>query len=133
MDPDPELDVTLSNGRRVVTFQITALDRDLGTWTVDEPFVPRRVILGDAEALALRRRVDARIAARLAAGWVPVDGGPAGVPATALPADLALQVSSLLEAADRIRNIEPRAALIDASVPLHGPSGARHSLAGARK
>ena len=102
MDPDPELDVTLSNGRRVVTFQITALDRDLGTWTVDEPFVPRRVILGDAEALALRRRVDARIAARLA-GWVPVDGGPAGVPATALPADLALQVSSLLEALTRGR------------------------------
>jgi len=71
MDPDPELDVTLSNGRRVVTFQISALDRDLGTWTVGEPFVPRRVILGDAEALALRRRVDARIAARLAAGWSP--------------------------------------------------------------
>ena len=34
MDPDPELDVTLSNGRRVVTFQITALDRGLarGRW-----------------------------------------------------------------------------------------------------
>ena len=25
MDRDPELDVTLSNGRRLVTFQITAL------------------------------------------------------------------------------------------------------------
>src|SRR5437667_1948951 len=28
MDADPELDVTLSNGRRVVTYQIAALDRD---------------------------------------------------------------------------------------------------------
>ena len=37
MDRDPELAVTLSNGRRVVTFQITPLDRDLGTWTVVEP------------------------------------------------------------------------------------------------
>jgi hypothetical protein len=73
MDPDPELDVTLSNGRHVATYQIAALDRDLGTWTVAEPLVPRRVILGDAEALAARRHLDARIAARLAAGWVPVE------------------------------------------------------------
>ncbi len=65
MDPDSELDVTLSNGRRVVAYQIAALDRDLGRWTVTDPVVPRRVILGDAEAL------DARIAARLAAEWVP--------------------------------------------------------------
>ena len=50
MDRDPELDVTLSNGRRVVTFQITALDRDLGAWTVVEPPMPRRVILGETEA-----------------------------------------------------------------------------------
>ena len=71
MDRDPELDVTLSNGRRLVTFQITALDRDLGAWTVVEPLAPRRVILGDAEALATRRHLEARIAARLAAGWVP--------------------------------------------------------------
>jgi hypothetical protein len=103
MDADPELDVTLSNGRRVMTFQITALDHDLGTWTVVDPPVPRRVVLGHAEALALRRQIDARIAARLAAGWVPVDTGPAGTPATALPADLALQVSSLLEALTRGR------------------------------
>ena len=52
MDRDPELDVTLSNGRRLMTFQITALDRDLGAWTVVEPPAPPRVILGDAEALA---------------------------------------------------------------------------------
>ena len=57
MDRDPELDVTLSNGRRVVTFQITALDPDLGTWTVVEPLMPRRVMLGEAEALATRRHV----------------------------------------------------------------------------
>src|SRR5712692_488468 len=104
MDADPELDVTLSNGRHVVTFQITALDRDLGTWTVVEPHLPRRVILGDVEALALRRQIDARIAARLAADWVPVDVGRADVSATALPADLALQVGSLLEALTRGRD-----------------------------
>ena len=103
MDGDPELDVTLSNGRRVVTFQITPLDHDLGTWTVVEPPGPRRVILGEAEALETRRRVDARIAARLAAGWVPVDAGPAGAPTSPLPSDLALQVSSLLEALTRGR------------------------------
>jgi hypothetical protein len=40
MDVDPELDVTLSNGRRLVTFQIAALDPDLSTWTVVEPLVP---------------------------------------------------------------------------------------------
>jgi hypothetical protein len=45
MDPDAELDVTLSNGRRVVAYQIAALDA--------------------------RRRLDARMAPRLAAGWVP--------------------------------------------------------------
>jgi hypothetical protein len=44
MDPDPELDVSLSNGRRVMTFPVTALDRDLGAWTVVEPLRPRRVI-----------------------------------------------------------------------------------------
>ena len=103
MDVDPELDVTLSNGRRVVTFQITPLDHDLGTWTVVEPPGPRHVILGEAKALETRRRADARIAARLAAGWVPVDAwltGPSGVP---IGPDLALQVSSLLGALTRAR------------------------------
>ena len=52
MDIDPELDVTRSNGRRVVTCQIAALDRDVGVWMAIEPLVPRRVILGEAEALA---------------------------------------------------------------------------------
>src|SRR5262245_42436277 len=93
MDVDPELDVTLSNGRHLVTFQIAALDRDLGTWTVAEPVVPRRVILGDAEALDVRRRLDARIAARLAAGWVPVDPRPGGTAARPLPADLQLYLA----------------------------------------
>ena len=55
----------------MVTYQIAALDRDLETWTVADPVVPRRVILGDVEALDVRRRLDARIAARLDAGWVP--------------------------------------------------------------
>ena len=41
MDVDPELDVTLSNGRRIVTFEIAALDRHLSTLTVVEPLMPR--------------------------------------------------------------------------------------------
>ena len=104
MDVDPELAVTLSNGRRVVTFQITPLDRDLGTWTVVEPPMPRRVILDEAEALAVRRQLDARIVARLAAGWVPVDPGAPGAAAVPLSPDLTLQLSSLLEAVTRARD-----------------------------
>jgi len=98
MDVDPELDITLSNGRRVVTFQIVALDHDLGTWSVAEPLVPRRVILGDAEALETRRRLDARIAARLAAGWVPVDGRPSEAAGVPLAPDLTRYLQSLCEA-----------------------------------
>jgi HicB family len=61
------------------------------------------VIRGDAAALRTRQRVDTRIAARLAAGWVPVDPtAPFGPPAP-LPPDLALQISSLLEALARGR------------------------------
>jgi len=60
MDADPEVDITLSNGRRMAHFQITALERDLGVRSVAEPLVPRRVILGETEALEARRRVDAR-------------------------------------------------------------------------
>ena len=103
MDCDPELDVTLSNGRRVMRFQITALDHDLGTWTVVEPPMPRRVLLGETEALATRRHLDARIAARLAAGWIPVDAGPAETAGVSLPPDLAQQLSSLLGAVTRER------------------------------
>lgn len=103
MDRDPELDVTLSHGRRVATFRITALDHDLDTWTVVEPQVPRRVVLGAAEALAIRRHADARIAARLAAGWVPVDAGPADGPGVPLPPDLQLQLGSLLAAVTEAR------------------------------
>jgi hypothetical protein len=120
MDVDPELDVTLSNGRRLVTFQIAALDRDLGTWTVAEPVVPRRVILGDAEALDARRRLDARIAARLAAGWLPVDPRPTGTPARPLPADLQLYLRSLFEAVasarDALRAADPSGQLWAACV-----------------
>jgi hypothetical protein len=89
MDRDPELDITVSNGRRILHFQITALDPDLGIWTVAEPLGRRRVILGTAEALTVRQRLDARIAARLNAGWVPVDPGPTATEAVAWPADLA--------------------------------------------
>ena len=103
MDVDPEVDVTLSNGRRIVTFEIAALDRHLSTWTVVEPLMPPRVILGDAEALDRRRRLDARIAARLAAGWVPVDPRPAGDPGRPLPADLTLYLRSLFEAVTEAR------------------------------
>src|SRR5713226_3206038 len=92
MDWDPELDVSLSNGRRVVTFQIAAVAGAGDAWAVLEPGALRRVILGRAAALATRQRVDLRIATRLAAGWVPVDGGP-GTPRDPLPPDLVLQIS----------------------------------------
>jgi hypothetical protein len=64
------------------------------------------VIRGCTAALAARERLDVRIAARLAAGWVPVDGRSAStpsVPPTPLPPDLVLQISSLLEGLTRAR------------------------------
>jgi hypothetical protein len=103
MDWDPELDVTLSNGRRVLTYQIAAVAGAHEAWAILEPGALRRVTLGRAAALAARQRVDRRIAARLAAGWVPVDGRPAGTP-TPLPPDLVVQISSLLEALARARH-----------------------------
>ena len=106
MDRDPELDVTVSDGRQVLTFQIAALaGRD--AWAIVEPRAPRRVIRGCAAALEARQRMDTQIAARLAAGWVPVDRRPAGTPRVApvpLPPDLVLQISSLLEALARARH-----------------------------
>ncbi len=108
MDWDPELDVSLSNGRRVVTFQIAAVEGAHDeAWAVLEPGALRRVILGRAAALAARQRVDTRIAARLAAGWVPVDRPRAdapGIPPTPVPPDLGLQIGSLLEALARGRH-----------------------------
>src|SRR6266849_1550086 len=108
MDWDPELDVSLSNGRRVVTFQIAAVEGAHDeAWAVLEPGALRRVILGRAAALAARQRVDTRIAARLAAGWVPVDRPRAdapGIPPTPVPPDLGLQIGSLLEALARRRH-----------------------------
>jgi len=130
MDCDPELDVTLSNGQRVVTFRITALDHDLGTWTVVEPLMPWRVILGEDKALAMRRQLDARIAARLAAGWVPVDASPADGPAVPvpLPPDLQLQLGSLLSAVtgarENLRAADPSGQLWAACVTfLRQPRG----------
>ena len=51
MDWDPELDVTLSNGRRVVTFQIAAIAEGGEAWAVLEPGALRRVIRGRPAAL----------------------------------------------------------------------------------
>jgi len=99
MDRDPELDVTLSDGRQVAIFQIAAL-AGREAWAIVEPRAPLRVIRGSTEALAARERLDGRIAARLAAGWVPVDRRGADKPSMApvpLPPDLVLQITSLLE------------------------------------
>ena len=107
-DPDPELDVTLSNGHRVAIFQIQPLDHDLGTWTVVEPLAPRRILWTPHEALTIRRQLDGRIAARLATGWVPVDAGATTV---AWPRALAQDLSYLLETVTRqpavIRAVDP--------------------------
>ncbi len=105
MDQDPELDVTLSDGRQVATFQIVAI-AGREAWAIVEPRAPRRVIRGCAAALDVRQRVDTQIAARLAAGWVPVDRRLAdapGVAPTPLPPDLGVQISSLLEALTHAR------------------------------
>ena len=51
-----------------------------------------RVILGEAAWLVMRRNLDARIAARLAAGWVPVDAGLPGTTAVPLPPAVAQQL-----------------------------------------
>src|SRR6266849_2255576 len=79
VDRDPELDVTLSDGRQVATFQIVAI-AGREAWAIVEPRAPRRVIRGCAAALDVRQRVDTQIAARLAAGWVPVDRRLADAP-----------------------------------------------------
>lgn len=50
MDWDPELDVTLSNGRRVLTFQIAAIAGAREAWAILEPEALRRVTLGRAAA-----------------------------------------------------------------------------------
>jgi len=107
MDRDPELDVTLSDGRQVATFQIAAVGGVYDAWAIVEPRMPPCVMRGCAAALAARERLDARIAARLAAGWVPLDRRPAGTPSVAptpLPPDLVLQISSLLEGLTRARH-----------------------------
>src|SRR5262249_31295299 len=115
-----EIDVALSNGRRIAAFRIAALDRDLGVWVVAEPLVPHRVIVGTAEAVVARQRLDARIAARLDAGWVAVDARPTGALAAALPADLARDLSYLLDAvtrrADALRAVDPTGQLWAACV-----------------
>ena len=103
MDRDPELDVTLSNGRQSATFRITPVAGAQEAWAILEPHAPLTVMVGRAGAVAARSRVDTRIAARLAAGWVPVDAGPAGAQPVPLPPDLVLQIGSVLEALGRAR------------------------------
>jgi len=106
MDGDPELDVTLSNGRESATFQIAPVAGAGAAWAILEPVGPVTVVMGRAAALEARSRLDRVIAERLAAGWVPVDVGSAGAPlgpATPLPADLVLQISHGLEALERNR------------------------------
>src|SRR5712692_10455051 len=78
MDGDPELDVTLSNGRESATFQIAPVGGAGEAWAILEPFGSVTVVMGRAAALEARSRLDRVIAERLAAGWVPVDVGPAG-------------------------------------------------------
>src|SRR6266446_9903447 len=48
MDWDPELDVTLSNGRRMLTFQIAAVAGARETWAILEPGARPRVTPGRA-------------------------------------------------------------------------------------
>jgi hypothetical protein len=106
MDPDPALDVTLSNGRQVQTFQVIAVHEARAIWAVVEPQAPLRMIRGDGAALTARARLDTQIAARLAAGWVPLDRRPAGAPPVAptpVPPDVGLQIGRLLEAVTRAR------------------------------
>lgn len=121
MDRDPELDVMLSNGRRVVHVQIAAVDPELGIWAVSEPGCPRRVIFGVTEALATRSRVDACIARHLDAGWVPVERAPAATPVAwppMLAQDLSYLVATIGESADALRAVDPTGQLWAACVIL---------------
>src|SRR6266852_5960205 len=106
MDGDPELDVTLSDGRASMTYQIASVDGAVEAWAILEPFAPVTAVVGRAAALEARSRLDAVIAERLAAGWMPADVGPAGAPlgpAIPLPAGLVLQISHVLEVLERSR------------------------------
>ena len=70
MDLDPELDVTLSDGQRAVTFQIMAVGVASEAWAVVEPQDPFRIVRSRTEALEARQRLDLEIAAhsRMGAG-----------------------------------------------------------------
>ena len=48
MDLDPELDVTLSDGRQSVSFRITPVEGAPDAWAILEPLAPFRVLLGRA-------------------------------------------------------------------------------------
>ena len=104
-DPDPELGVTLSDGEEAATFQIAPAAVGGDTWLIVEPGIPLAVVVGRAEALAVRERLDAAIAARLSTGWVPMGMAPLAprVAPTPLPPDLHLHLSRLLEVLDHER------------------------------
>src|SRR5712691_4844592 len=80
MDGDPELDVTVSNGRESATYQIAPVDGAVEAWAILEPFGPVTVVMGRTAAIEARSRLDRVIADRLAAGWVPVDVDSTGAP-----------------------------------------------------
>ena len=98
MDADPELHVTLSDGRQTATYAILpsedATDR---YWTVVEPGVLHHAVTTLAHALAARARLDHRVAGRLATGWVPVEHQAPAVPVP-LPATVVAVMGPLLTA-----------------------------------
>ena len=67
----------------------------------------------------MRRHLDARIAARLAMGWLPVDAGRPETAAVPLPLDVAQQLRRLIMAVTRervaLRAADPIAARITES------------------
>ena len=58
MDLDPELDVTLSDGRQSATFRITPVAGVGEAWAILEPRALLRVVMGRAEALACWRSLE---------------------------------------------------------------------------
>jgi hypothetical protein len=97
MDRDPELAVTLSNGRRLATFAIEAVVRVPAVWSIVEPGA-RRTARGLPAALSARRRLDGAIALRLAIGWVPVDTAARGARSTPLSRDVRMRMRGVLDA-----------------------------------
>ena len=105
-DPDPELRVTRTDGRQTERYQIGALTPGRA-WLVVDPTAPCHVIRSRAAAVDARQLLDARIADRLAAGWLPVERRPRPPrrsPAR-LPADLVFALTSLFDTLERGRDL----------------------------